>query len=387
MSKVIRLTSAENREWGGNLPQLVNKKGIPTSTVCKNLETEAGKLANKARAQGKALKQKIKYQDDTGAPRVADVECKIKKFANGVGELKVYTYIDGLLKVSTREIMRARFFKKFGECQLMRVNGKFLTKIRDPKPKATDNIVRATDQHLRHIPSPENCQCIKWGGRQEGRHHVVCEYNSMAPVNERGYQLGDPPPDGEPPVIEERRVTPPEPKPVSKPSQPEPNTGKTPSPEECPICSGWERPDAGKHHPTCEHYANWERGDKPVQYLVEVDSGVVVRLAFESEIADAEIARQRGGVPTISMGGAAYAVLSASQVPQAAVLAFNPDEGEDETPNTEHGVQAPTESLPLNMPSDEEVSAEVEEEPGQPRGAGIDASNDVGGLALDGLED
>lgn len=403
MPKIVRMTSAEQREWGQNTPQLVNAQGIPQRAVPRNLESEAGKVLTRAQAQDKGVEQNVFWENSDGKRVRSRVVVKAKRLGANKGEVRFFTFIDGQMRVSTRDIMKARWFKRHGECQVRRPNGVFLVSVRDPKAKApTVNGTRVGEVFT--VPKWDTCVCQQWGGTQPGRHNVHCEFNSKAPPNERGYRVGDPPPDGAPMPEAPKELPPAPPKDaeaeaariklekagghVSFPNEAEkaePEPEEVPAPEDC-QCATWPKPDKNKHAPICCFYERWEAKNRGRKFLVSTETNLAIREATTEEIGKADVEKTRSGFPIISINGEPCLVVDEKELPQLAPLASEAAE-EEPAPETVRGgaegdaVEMPDESE-FESPEDEESPAAQPEPAPEP-----ETDPDEGGLPLAGLEE
>lgn len=304
MSKHIRLNSAQHRAWSANTPQLVNSKGTPVKAVSPELEAQCEKVRREALKTVASVKKRIRFKEknESGEETKQEltVEGRIKRYGDGPDQFRVFVFVEGMLKTSTRDIMLAQFFQTHGECQLARPNGKMLKIVRDP----TRTITTPNPAALRQAPPPEQCSCREWGAPHPGKHHHICEYNHLAPADERSDGLPDTS-EGKPSNVERlpvgvARVEPPKPAPLPV------------SPQDCP-CRDWAKDDPDSHHPLCENKKAWEThaSNRPTFNLVSLDSGETVREASEDEVAQAEIEAQQSGQMLININDAMYMVQKA----------------------------------------------------------------------------
>jgi hypothetical protein len=429
MSKVVRLTSQEHRAWSANTPQLVDSKGIPRTHITPAVEKACAKVQSIARSKERSVKTERARVIEAGHDgkdyeKVLTIECKVSRKGNGKGEIQIFTFVEGMMRVTTREIIMARMFKKHGECQLMRPNGKFLKKIRDPNQKLTN--VGAPANTTMHAPEPHNCACKDWGAPHPGKHFPMCQYNQYAPQAQRGTAPGE---DSEGHPIRKRNLPPGvnEATAVVSPVVEK----KIPSPDEC-ECKKWERQDPNKHHNICQYKTDWENRNRPDYYLASLDTGETVRKATPEEVAAAEVELQRTGQAQVEIEGGLYLVCEEKDLPnginndQSAVMEEIGEEGEEITsrgtevepgdaaaaaarvtddvadfePDTtepptgqSYGDEMPDEdSLPIDMPGDDVLSAESAASqaeahiPAARENTGMgDGDIDEGGLPLPGL--
>lgn len=373
MSKRVRLTSAEHRDWRQNLPQLVDIQGRPIQLVSPELEKECFKIRQLVEKGGKSLKKKVRFQEPSNEraskegvesqKRELLIEGRVRRHGPGPDEFTIYVFVEGMLKTSAREVMTAQMFNRYGECQLSRPNGVFLKAVRDPK---RPTISVSADGATRQSPAPELCQCKGWGDEHPGKHHAMCEYNVLAPQGERSDPISNASA-GNPDNVERlppgvAKVEPPKPAP------------KAPHPKDC-QCAEWAKDDPNVHHPLCEHKRAWETQaeNRPRFNLVSLDSGEIVREAEQDEIAKAQIEAKRGGQMLININDAMYLVTPLDEEAPA----------EDEEPEPQ------TEDAPMTMvmqgvdeteEADEEIEDVVREAPEPP---GDDAPLTIAGLDVE----
>jgi hypothetical protein len=394
MPKPVRLTSAEHREWSHNVPLLVNKNGIPQTSVDPAIEEASEKMRGLAVRQGKSLKQKVPItkRDDKGnivTSKQVSIEVRVQRTGPNSDDVQSFVYVEGMLKVPTREVMKARLFKAHGECQLMRPNGKFLKIIRDPAKVSSAATVSGPLAGHVHVPSPENCACKAWGEPHPGKHSPVCQFNMMAPEAERGMHPGE-----LSPGVVNRQTR--EQVRAAKEAAVSVALKVVPSPSEC-VCLHWEgdHQEKGQHSPVCEHFDAWEKKNIPKPgepapegdyFLVDLDSGEVARAATAVEVRSSLKEAERTGSRIIKIGSTIYAVLLESEIPKADEDIVEEDDGEEgdtedfDTSDSEAYFNHGGEPADASEDAASDVNA-----PQTIRGAALDTSLDEGGLQLPGL--
>lgn len=329
MAKVVRLKGPEQREWNANLSILVDEDG----TIVRQITAK----------ESLTMFQVGKHVTRTRQPHTIEtpeegskVEARLEALEGG--GLMVRFYIDGYVVVGGREAMKARYLAEHGACLLYRTNGKLLCRVIDP----TLRVPLAAEAN-RTTPSPDICTCKDWAGREQGKHHPVCQHNDRAPMTERGsFGSSQAPTAGmtvvaaQPqmpvtpaykPVLapgtkipglggkpKERIASGPAPQPQTKPvghipGIPEPTV---PSPSEC-VCHAWALPDGvekfdrdTQHHPICQFKDKWvpplvpakpeevqtqpenEAPSTQVKYLVNTNTGAVLREATADELIESD---------------------------------------------------------------------------------------------------
>ena len=95
------------------------------------------------------------------------------------------------------ELVEYRIMMEAGhDVMLKQPNGKYWKVLRHPGIKRP-----SIEDMKRTVPKPEFCDCKEIPGRVPGRHHHLCQYNVMAPENERAFTEKD---FEEPETIEEK---------------------------------------------------------------------------------------------------------------------------------------------------------------------------------------
>lgn len=192
----VKLTSAEGRAWGINQRQWVSPSGVVLRAVTPEEEAAIFPAISAARKVGKSGRQTVTAQylsnDASGARRVAhtqlDLVFKITRTGSEAEAFILDLYVGGNRYVQGREIIEKKILARHGECNLYRVGGQRIKSIRDPRLR------RAGYSENRASPKPESCACRGWIDSQVGRHHRVCEWNRLAPANEKAIEHLNAPP-------------------------------------------------------------------------------------------------------------------------------------------------------------------------------------------------
>lgn len=298
MSKVIRLSGADQRRWNSHASVVVGAGGDPLRVLGPREVDVMFQLGRFVREKRQSARAKIPGTEIT-------IEARLEKLEGSTAQ-EARFYVDGLRIEDMREVMSREFLQKHGECQLRMTNGKFLAVIRDPsKERSTPADAQRTS------PRPENCVCRDWGSAHPGKHHAICEHNQKAPPEERGESAvsdkdieligagiepkGPPVPISKMPIVEERSAQ------------------VMPDPDKC-VCSTWQReegaPGSG-HHPICEWRDPWESRSRKEEFLSDVATGERVRAATQAEVEEADENEKRTGSRMIAIGDKSYAVVPA----------------------------------------------------------------------------
>lgn len=384
MAKLVRMTSAEYRAWNLNEPQLVTKEGVPVQPITSMQEVECAKVMALARKQEKTAKKEVVLKErdpETGkisSNKKITIEAKVMRTGQGTGEIQVFAFLDGLMRVTMRDIITARMFKAHGECQLVRPNGKFLKKVRDPqRVPSTKSPSQIAHMQQYQVPSPNNCPCKDWGSPHPGKHYPQCKYNDMAPPDQRGYAPGT---DDHGRLIknpgsEVRRQ-------IAEASAP---PVELVSPEDC-ACKSWQRSDPEKHANICQHKEAWESRGQEAFYLVEM-GGSPLRKATQDEVAEGENVRASTGQALITVDGTICVLMSEKELSMQTVsleVAMLHD-GEEETATEDAATE---ESLAFTRPEDigREMTGASEPYQALPEETAIGGGGiDKGGLPLAGM--
>jgi hypothetical protein len=268
MSQVRRLSGTQLRRWRINQPKIVFED---TGEVARDATKHEVRRDFDARRRHKRL-----------LITIDDRRCKI---------------------VGDRELMKKELFDLFGECQVRRPNGTFLVAIRDPNLKRP-----SAKQSSKIAPSPENCTCRDWGEPHPGKHHKICQWNNLAPANERGDIEVNPRAfrqttrENRPSVIREE---------TSMPIELNSNEPDIPEPDEC-FCAAWVKVEGqveGQHHPLCEFYdKHLSKLLGNTQSIIDLESGEAIRPATVDEVNEAKQNMQAKGSSTIKLGNKLYGV-------------------------------------------------------------------------------
>lgn len=318
--KIVRLTAKQLRAWRENVSHLVDDAGHLVAPIDRALDGGIATVVRSARSQRKTLEQKVAIGSGP-ARREHVVRVEVTRTGIDANDIALTTLVDGHRVVSGREVIAAQMLAEYGECQLRASNGVIIKVVRDP------GIHRPTFQEsLQIAPKPEHCPCRAWGHPHPGRHYPTCQFNRLAPPDERA--LSDVIPE------EDIRVLPTEAF-AALARRPAPNPATTPiaarvdpravvteappldPPESCRNgCLEWATPKGypippGQHHPTCMFAKAWaiKTSSEIPRWLVDLRSGEKVRLADREEIGQAEVAAQRTGSPIIHLNDVPYAVV------------------------------------------------------------------------------
>lgn len=318
--KIVRLKKDEITEWRQNIPHLVDADGHLVRELDKTLQVAVDQVTRSARTQRKTLSQRVAI--GRGAEqREHVIDAVVVRTGINDTDINVSITIDGLRVVTGKEVFCAKKFQEHGECQLRMPNGVILKVVRDP------NIHRPTFKESQQIaPRPEHCPCKNWGQPHPGRHYPTCQWNRLAPPEERASSDNVPEAD--------IRILPTEAFHTLR-AQPGPNPAITvvaakvdpravvvePPPLDAPetcrnACLDWATPKGfpipqGQHHPTCTFYKPWmikTAKDTP-RWLIDLNSGEKVRVATDEEIGEADVVAQRSGSPIIHVDDVPYAVV------------------------------------------------------------------------------
>lgn len=314
--KIVRLKTPELREWRENQSHLVDAEGHLLEVLARPLEMALAQVSRSARSQRKSITQKVAL-----GGREYTLGVEVTRTGMNVEDLSLRMTVDGQRVVTGREVFAAKMLQEHGECQLRACNGVILKVVRDP------GVHRPTLLESQQIaPKPEHCPCKNWGRAHPGTHYATCQWNRLAPPNERA------PSDAIP--EEEARMLPTEAfaslklKPVQAVSthvitaRVDPHAVVTQAevldaPETCRNeCLKWATPKgfpipAGQHHPTCLFAKRWaiKTAQETPRWLVDLNTGEKVRQASNSEVGESEVQAQRTGSPIIHINEVPYAVV------------------------------------------------------------------------------
>lgn len=352
--KVVRLNTNQFRQWRGNKPFLVSESGEPKRELSLQEERVTSELADQAKRTRSTIEKE--FESLTKGGSTIKVKCVAESFGSSGETVLVKTYVDGLLKVPSRQLIKARLLKDHGECQVRGPNNVVIATVRDPK------VTRPTPKDaLRTAPPPENCQCKDWGEPHPGMHHPICQYNKIAPIDEQALstrvsekQLVEVP-KGKSPAIDPNAQSVGEPigesvgEPVGEPTAELVEKSEPHAPDKCPNgCLNWAWPPGTvkpvadiEHHPICQFADAWESHARVAMYVCELDSGKAVRKASKEEVAESVLSERRTGAPTINLGGGeskeVYVVLPESEADLSSLLSETvqePLKAEESKPET-----------------------------------------------------
>lgn len=307
-------------------------------------------VLHQATSKRGSIKQKVELAEPgNSTKRSLEIEIIVKPGAGN--SIQRLLYVDGLLRVTARELITKRLFAFYGcDVQIQRPNGVFLTMARDP-----NRIRPAVSFSNQTVPNPKNCKCVNWGNPHPGRHHPVCEFNARAPVDEQALTDHDRLYNPDQANMFRRIETEvlkmePEAAPATPKVSPalagvlsresinssfESAKASHPlsliSPADC-VCKDWARPagaDPLAHHPICEHREAWEASNPPASsetepdetfLLVDLTTGKVMREASAEEVQESIKAEGSLGMRAVTLGDKVYAVIS-KPIPVSASIA------------------------------------------------------------------
>ncbi|HEY3493827.1 MAG TPA: hypothetical protein VGK73_04045 [Polyangiaceae bacterium] len=319
------MSRAELTEWRSNVNHLVDAEGYLVSEIDRALETALSTVVRSARSQRKTITQRIAIGSGA-AQREHTIMVTVTRTGMNDTDLALQSSIDGHRVVTGREVFCAKMLAKHGECQLRAPNSVILKVVRNP---ATHRPTFAESQQV--APKPEHCPCKSWGNPHPGTHYPTCQWNRLAPPEERA--PSDQVPEADIRILPKEafeslkarplvtaathpiaaRVDPRaavvEPKPLD-------------SPENCRNgCQDWAMPkgqerEEGQHHPMCTFAKDWaiKTARETPRFLVDLRTGEKVRSASDSEIGESEITKRKTGQPIIHIDEVPYAVLLQSEL-------------------------------------------------------------------------
>lgn len=318
--KIVRLTAKEIREWRLNTSHLVDEEGHLTAQLDRPLENALSTVMRSARSQRKTITQNVAIGAGAAVREYA-ITVTVTRAGLDANDLSLSPTINGQRVVSGREVIAAQMLQKHGECQLRAPNSVILKVVRNPE---THRPTFMESQQL--APRPEHCPCKTWGHPHPGTHFSTCQWNRLAPPDERAPsdQVAE----------EEVRMLPTEAFAGLKPRAPVvPQTSpiaarvdpravvvqplQLDAPDSCRNgCLAWATPKgfpiaAGQHHPTCSFYKPWmlKTAREIPRWLVDLHTGLKVRVASDAEIGQADVVAQRTGSPIITVNEVPYAVI------------------------------------------------------------------------------
>jgi len=301
--KILRLSPQDARTWRENRSVLVDERGDHVRLIELSETRVLSELQKRARMTRQPQETDFKFMTPSGevTSRLAVTFRELTPRST-----VMVSTIDGYEVIEGREFFTRQVLKVHGECQLRSHTGLFMRAVRDP------HLARPTAKDAqRAVPRAEHCPCRSWGPQHPGRHHLSCEYNSKAPLEEQAV-ADDPSLMGSMTMTSYRVV--PDNRPVEKPSilqqapRLRPNAAEAtaqaqsavtaaaqpsvPDPMTC-ICkdfvmphTGAKRPD-GVHHPLCQHKDAWDAMHLPKMFLVNLGTGSIGRRATAEEIQEA----------------------------------------------------------------------------------------------------
>jgi hypothetical protein len=318
--KIVKLPNSVLQDWRLNVSHLVDEGGHLVSQLDRPLENALSTVTRSARSQRKSVTQKISI--GSGATqREHVIAVAVTRAGVNADDLALAPTIDGHRVVSGREVIAAKMLQEHGECQLRGPNNVIIKVVRDPR------VHRPTLAESQQIaPKPDHCPCKNWGSPHPGTHYSTCQWNRLAPPDERA------PTDKI--AEEEVRLLPTEAFEGLKPRAPVvPQTNpiaakvdpravvvqavQLDAPDSCRNeCLLWATPKGfpiaqGQHHPTCSFYKPWmlKTSREIPRWLVDLHTGEKVRVASDAEIGEADITAGRTGSPIIHVENVPYAVI------------------------------------------------------------------------------
>lgn len=319
--KIVRLTTAQFSEWRSAPPYLVDDEGHLIAELDRALSNALDTVMRSARSQRKTLTQRVSI-GSAGAAREHAITVSVRRTGMNDTDVALSPTIDGHRVMSGKEVFCAKMFQQHGECQLRASNGVILKFVRDPavhRPTAAESAKIA--------PSPEHCPCKNWGRPHPGTHYPTCQWNRLAPPEERA--PSDAVPDEEVRMLPTeafttlgRRSEPRNPATAVVAAQVDPRAvvvepPPLDAPETCRNkCREWATPKGapipdGQHHPTCYFARAWaiKTAREAPRCLVDLRTGEVVRHADNEEVGLAEVQAQKTGSPIIHIDDVPYAVI------------------------------------------------------------------------------
>lgn len=318
--KIVRIDRSTLAEWRLNVSHLVDAEGHLTGQLDRALDTALSTVMRSARSQRKSITQKVAIGSG-GASREYSISVQVTRAGMDMNDLSLEASIDGQRVVSGREVIAAQMLQKHGECQLRCPNSVILKVVRDP---FTHRPSFAESQQI--APRPEHCPCKNWGTPHPGTHFSTCQWNRLAPPDERapsdrvseaeirllpteafhGLKPRSPVVPHQHPIaakVDPRAV-------VVQPVQLDP-------PDSCRNgCLAWATPKGfpiitGQHHPTCAFHKPWmlKTSREVPRWLVDLRNGQKVRVATDAEIGQADVTAQKTGSPLIHIEEVPYAVI------------------------------------------------------------------------------
>lgn len=318
--KVHKLDRYELQRWRDNRPHFVLPNGSVEGPLPDGLDPLLASLVLRARQTQREVRQKIQH---FGV--VYDVLVTVSPAPKGSinGGVQTTLTVDGKTIVTGREVLYDALFEEHGECQVRAPNNVILKVVRDPnerRPTLADG--------LRLAPRPSACPCKDWGHPHPGVHHAACQYNRVAPADERAPSavVSDaelagslapvaPAPHAAAHAAAAQTVT-------SAPVKAPPVAEGPLPPERCRHgCLEWPTPggralEPGAHHPACPDAHAWaqHQSRERAMWLVDLKTGERVRRASLAEIAESDTQKRKTGVPVLHIDERPYAVVPDSEL-------------------------------------------------------------------------
>lgn len=327
--KIVRLKRAELTRWRQNQGHLVSDEGYLVSEVDAPLERAIATVVRSARSQRKTLEQRVAI-GGSNPPREHLIVVRMERAGIDAGDFKTTVSVDGHRVVTGREVIAAEMLQEHGECQLRGPNGVILKVVRDP------GVHRPTAKEAAQLaPHPDHCPCKTWGNPHPGTHYQTCEWNRLAPPEQRA--PSDAIPETEVRMLPTQAFESLRSRPVvtaatsAIAARVSPNSvvvdpAPLDAPETCRNnCLEWATPKGfpipkGQHHPTCQFSKEWaiKTTREIPRWLIDLRTGEKVRLASNDEIGQADVQAQRTGSPIIHIEETPYAVVLQTELDEEA---------------------------------------------------------------------
>lgn len=199
MPVTVKLTTTDARAWRANKPQWVSAEGEVLRAVTPEEEKAMFPAIQRAKAMGQdgMAHVEAEYRVANGIDGQISIQkmpielvFRVTRTGREQKDFLLDVFWGGNRYVQGREIIEKRILAKFGECSLKSPNGKTIKVIRDP------NINRPTfAESQRSAPAPERCSCHGFKDNPDPtRHHIACQWNALAPPNERAIPVNIPQP-------------------------------------------------------------------------------------------------------------------------------------------------------------------------------------------------
>jgi hypothetical protein len=320
--KTVRLSPVDARTWRENRHVLLDEQGAKVREVSNSEARLISELRKKALHTRKPVSAEHLGDGKDASTKITVTPTLFKR--------SYITKVDvGGFGVTTgREYFMSQVLAAYGECQLRRHTGQFLITVRDP------NKPRPMKGGGGRAPHPETCQCKPWGAEHPGRHHMICEWNAQAPLDQRAIEEESTPvvptsvQIGKPSILTGGKPMPVSGKPsllsagagarsilATPAAPPAPEMKKVWSPADCPNdCGAWAGTARGEHHAICEHREAWGASQITGEqmFLVSLITGQASRPATVDEIKEAD-----GEKGFVTIGDEQFAVMPASNIKKA----------------------------------------------------------------------